>query len=166
MVSSGDEGDIGTPDSGRGRSVSPEVLTIAACVVWLGVVVLTRLRESIVIALIPPVVLSIVALIIAQAFRSRRRGDAYMRRLGRRRVEVREGYLAASDARGRPLGRIDLGQEYEVTIPWAGNGEGVYRVTQGDVVVEFSSQLQQAEHLVKDVLHHPVWPPDAYLTWM
>jgi len=81
------------------------------------------------------------------------------------KIEVDGKRMRAIDGEGEVVATIDLGAPFKVTVPYVGNGKGVYRVEQGGQRLEFSSTIDGAEHLAKDVLGVKSWPPDADIFW-
>jgi hypothetical protein len=80
-------------------------------------------------------------------------------------IEVDGNRMRASDENGDVVATIDLSAPFKVTVPYVGNGKGVYRVEQDGQRLEFSSTMDDAEHLVKGVLGLKSWPPDADIFW-
>ena len=80
-------------------------------------------------------------------------------------VEVDGTRMRAIDEEGEVVATIDVSAPFKVTVPYVGNGKGVYRVEQDGQRLEFSSTMDDAEHLVKGVLGLKSWPPDADIFW-
>jgi hypothetical protein len=81
-----------------------------------------------------------------------------------------DGTLLKQLARdGTVLGQIDLTRPFVVTYPYSAAGNAVYRVTQvtEDTTrrsLEFASEIQDAERLVRDILKYDEWPPGENAT--
>jgi len=79
----------------------------------------------------------------------------------RRTLYVADDRLVLENTKGRRVAYIKLSEDFEVSIPFKENGRGYYRVMQGWRVLEFNSDIPNAEHIVRDVLGCSQWPPDA-----
>lgn len=140
----------------------PEFLTIAVCIAWLLSGFFPEESRSVICG---GAVVVIAVLALVSAFNSADDCQNRMRILQSHRYLVSETELIEQNSRGVVVGRIDLTDDFDVSIPFSGNAEGVYRVKQGDQSVEISSKAENAEHLVRDVLGIRTWPPDAKMNW-
>lgn len=140
-----------------------EVLTILVCALWMASgIVPEKTRFAVLVTVCFAIILVGLAAAVSSAGACQKR----LRYLKKHSVQVENGWLEQRKANSEMVGRIDLSRPFDVTIPHAGNGEGVYRVTQGTTSVEISSRLANAEHLVREVLKIKTWPPDAELNWL
>jgi hypothetical protein len=89
--------------------------------------------------------------------------ETRMRDLQAYSVHVEDRHLVQYDREGRAQARINLDAPFEVSIVHKGSCEGVYRVVQHGVTLDFPSTDANAESIVKDCLRYDVWPPDAYM---
>ena len=78
----------------------------------------------------------------------------------RTKLYVADDTLVLENTRGRRVAYIKLSEGFEVSIPFKENGRGYYRVVQGWRVLEFNSDIPNAERIVRDVLACSEWPPD------
>lgn len=79
-------------------------------------------------------------------------------------LEVRGTLLRQLDRDGRIVGEVDLSAPFEVTHPYYAVGQAFYTVRGRPGRVEFSSRIDGAETLVRDVLRQAEWPPGANAT--
>jgi hypothetical protein len=138
----------------------PEFLTILVCIaLLLSGFLPVETRSTIIVGAIALV--AVVSLITA--FNSASACKSKMRILKSHKYSVNESELIELDSTDAVVGRINLSTPYDASIPFSGNAEGVYRVKQGDQTVYISSEAENAEHLVRNVLGIRTWPPDARL---
>jgi len=81
-----------------------------------------------------------------------------MLRLKGHTVQLDGDLLRQLDAQGRERGEIDLGRSFTYEFLYREEGNAIYRLRQGTSSIDFSSDLPEAEHLVKDVMKLE-WPP-------
>jgi uncharacterized membrane protein YtjA (UPF0391 family) len=86
-----------------------------------------------------------------------------MRDLDKYPIAVEGERLVQRRSDGRFQAEIRLDEPFNVSIVHRGSGEGVYRVEQGGRVLDFSSNVPEAETIVTRVLRFPTFPPDGYL---
>jgi len=153
-----------TTDSPNRSYRSPEArIVIGIVVVYAGVLALGQWTD-----LGPwlawPIGVAMAVLAVTVLFSARRdyfRGTRKMARLeNRRKLYVADDRLVLENTKGRRVAYVKLSEDFEVSIPFKENGRGYYRVVQGWRVLEFNSDIPNAEHIVRDVLGCDEWPPD------
>jgi len=77
------------------------------------------------------------------------------------RYRVEDRQLLQLDVDDYTLARIDLDEDFDVDVPFRGNGVGVVRVRQGMEIFEMPSSADGAEAIARNTLGITKWPPDA-----
>ena len=90
-------------------------------------------------------------------------GHERMGHLSYHTVRIVDNLAIEEDYYGRRVAHINLNEPFETSIPWEGHCRGIYRVSQGHQVLEFSSEIPNAETLAKETFGFKKWPPDAYV---
>ena len=73
-------------------------------------------------------------------------------------IEVDGDLLRELDAQGRERATIDLTRAFTYEFLYRAQGTAIYRLRQGRSRVDFSSDLPEAEYLVREVMELE-WPP-------
>ena len=110
------------------------------------------------------VFLAVIITAVIAVFMARRDYYHGLRRMAklkdRTTLHVIDDRLVLENQQGRRVAYIVLSDDYKVSIPSRRNGKGVYRVEQSWRVLEFNSDIENAEHIVRNVLGFNEWPPD------
>jgi hypothetical protein len=148
-----------TPGDNHYR-VRPEVFWIAGIIAALVAANLMIPRAQIVL----PVFLAVIITAIIAFFMARRDYYHAVRKMAklkdRTRLHVIDNRLVLENQKGRIVAYIVLSEDFKVSIPFRRNGKGVYRVEQSWRVLEFNSDIENAEQIVRNVLGCNEWPPD------
>ena len=74
-------------------------------------------------------------------------------------IEVEDRVIRQISRNGNILCEINLEKDFQISYPYHACGNAIYCIKRNQKRLMFSSRINNAERLVKDVLGHDEWPP-------